>query len=438
MQQHVPSSFAYFIKCRFNEELDCFRTFRGPLCAEEFVKELINNLRELYETHLIGKFKKVEMSEDDQVAFTLAERCHICKKRFADLSSVPPQKRRGHNQAKIIEHCHLTGKYRGAAHNVCNKNFFVPRTVPVFLHNFSKYDCHLLIRELHRFESNDSNMEVIPNTNETYTAVNKIVKIASRMGQKQKYLKISFRDSFRFLASSIDKLSKNLNPGDFKNLHKVMVNHLQSLIPEISEVEMNDRISMMKRKGVFPYETMKDFNDFLRESLPPKESFASCLDLYQPISDKDYQFAQTVYEKFTCRNLGDYSDLYLMTDVLILADIFETFRNECLDESLYGLDPANYFTSPGLAWDAMLKITRVKLDIITDMEKSRFIQEGIRGGLVQVSLRHVVAENKYTTTEPVEDPSYLLYLDVNNLYGYSMIQKLPETDFQWCNEEEVN
>ena len=191
--------------------------------------------------------------------------------------------------------------------------------------------------------------------------------------------------------------------------------------------------------GVFPYELIQSDEDYERVEFPDAEAFKTCLNDYEAIADEEYDYAKTVYETFNCNNLGEYSDLYLKTDVCILADIFEKFRDDCLDPALYGLDPVHFYTSPGLAWNAMLKITGQEIELISDLEMLNFFKAGIRGGLSQCSLRKAVVKNKYThPSETIQDPSYLMYLDVNNLYGWAMCEKLPAGEYEWLTEEQIN
>lgn len=282
----------------------------------------------------------------------------------------------------------------------------------------------------------DKNTEIIPSSTETYIAVSKSVKLQSRRPvrlqsrgkktekHKEVYLKIIFKDSYRFISASIDSLAKSLDPNhDFKNLEKHFPVHSE----------------MLKRKGVFPYELVQSDEVYEMVEFPPPDAFKTCLNDYEPISDEDYNFAKTVYHTFGCNNIGDYSDIYLKTDVCILADIYEKFREECLDVKLYGLDPVHFYTSPGLAWNAMLKITGVEIELLSDIEKFHFFRDGIRGGLSQCSLRKAEAKNKFTNPdENIPDPSYLLYLDVNNLYGWAMCEKLPISNFEWLTEDQLD
>ena len=130
------------------------------------------------------------------------------------------------------------------------------------------------------------------------------------------------------------------------------------------------------------------------------------------------------------KNMGDYHDHYFKKDVLLLADVFEKFIDTCL--KYYGLDPCHYFSSPGLSWDAMLKMTGVKLEKISDIDKYLFIEKGLRGGNSYIAKKYSKANNEYLNDYGPKKPStFILYVDVNNLYGWAMSEYLPCGRFNW-------
>ena len=151
-----------------------------------------------------------------------------------------------------------------------------------------------------------------------------------------------------------------------------------------------ERHDLLLHKGVYPYEYMDSWERFAEPHLPPKEAFYSKLS-DEHISEDDYAQAQKVWETFGCRTLGDYHDLCNCTDVLLLADVFGTFRKTSMRQ--YGLDPAHYYTSPGLSWDALLKKTGVELELLMDYDQHLFIEKGMRGGISMVSKRYTRANN---------------------------------------------
>ena len=132
--------------------------------------------------------------------------------------------------------------------------------------------------------------------------------------------------------------------------HLILMHWSKTLVKKkVIETEKGfskDKLNLLSRKGVYPYDYMDNFKKFDETNLPPKEEFFSKLN-DEDITDEDFEHAQNIWKTFNCKNMGDYHDLYLKTDVLLLADVFEEFRKVCLEN--YGLDPACYFTSPGLA-----------------------------------------------------------------------------------------
>jgi hypothetical protein len=223
------------------------------------------------------------------------------------------------------------------------------------------------------------------------------------------------------MASSLDKLTKGLGKDDFKNLDLMTTHYTR------------EQQEMTKQKGVYPYEYMDGFDKLEETDLPPKSRFFSSL-TNENISDADYGRAQDVWNTFNMKTMRDYHDLYLKTDVLLLADVMENFRKVC--RTNYGLDPLWYYTAPGLAWDATLKLTKVELELISDPDMYLLIERGIRGGISTITKRHAIANNKYMSNyNPKKKSKYLPYMDANNLYGWAMSQPLPIKDFKWMNNE---
>ena len=152
------------------------------------------------------------------------------------------------------------------------------------------------------------------------------------------------------------------------------------------------------------------------------------------ISDEDYCHAKKVFEE--CENLGEYTELYCKSDVFLLADVFESFIDVCLGK--YNLDPSHYITAGSLSFDAMLKMTRIKLELLTDPDMHIFFEKGTRGGISTISGRYAKANHKYMESHDSEkEGAYIQYLDANNLYGWAMSQSLPVGGFKWLSEKEI-
>ena len=158
------------------------------------------------------------------------------------------------------------------------------------------------------------------------------------------------------------------------------------------------------------------------------------------ISNIGHAHSQNVWEVFEIKNLGEYHDLYAQSDTLLLADVFENFRNKCIE--IYEFDPAHFLSAPGLAWLACLKRTAIELELLTDYNMFLMVEKGIKGGKCDIIHRYAKASNKYMKNYVKSIiSSYLTCLDANNLYEWGMYQKLPANGFKWvkdlshCNED---
>ena len=197
--------------------------------------------------------------------------------------------------------------------------------------------------------------------------------------------------------------------------------------------EFGEDTDVMIRKGIYPYSYMDDWTKYHDNSRELTENFTNDL-TSDSISEADFKFYNKVCDKYNITNLGEYHDLYLKCDVLLLADVFENFRKTC--RSYYDLDPAHYVSAPGLAWDACLKMAKIELELISDIDQYLFVEKGLRGGLSVITHRKGQANNKYMTKYDKENLSkYISYLDSNNLYGWAMSQYMPYGGFKWIDPE---
>ena len=238
----------------------------------------------------------------------------------------------------IKDLCHITGKFRGSAHQECNLKLRIkPENlkIPIIFHNLRGYDSHFIMQQIgeiankHGYankkgEKQDLNINAIPNNMEKY--------MAFMLGNH-----LTFIDSFQFMSSSLDKLVSNLTKDDLKYTSKAF---------------KGKRLNLMSQKGVYPYDFIDSFEKFNQMKQPSKDQFYSILN-DQNITDDEYHHAKKVWNTLMIKTMGEYHDLYLVSDVLLLTDVFENFRKTCMQ--YYKLDPCDYFTSLGLSWDAMLK-----------------------------------------------------------------------------------
>ncbi|KAL4126927.1 hypothetical protein QTP88_011125 [Uroleucon formosanum] len=373
--------------------------YRGSESRPDVTRHFIDKLTDisLKIENLLKTNISINMSSDNVQAHEAATHCNLCHIKFTPPSEVLHR--------KTADHCHLSGKYRQALCNVCNQKLQTPNFVPIFFHNLSNYDAHLIVTELgHDTQA----IKVIPNSEEKYISFTKYV--SNRFSMR-------FIDTYRFMASSLSSLARNLVTPDLENFS------------ETAKVFTESDMPLVTRKGVYPYEYTDSWERLKDTSLPSKRCFYSML-TESGIKESEFDHVKEVWSHFNCKTLGEYSDLYLKIDVLLLADVFENFRNVCM--KAYNLDPAHYFTAPGLSFDAMLKFTGQKLQLLDDYDMLLMFENGIRGGLVQASKHYAKANNVNTPGyDASKDKSWIIYQDCNNLYGWAMSQHMPYGGFKW-------
>ena len=280
--------------------------------------------------------------------------------------------------------------------------------------------------------------------------------------------KLQFMDSLQHLSTSLDKLVKNLvdkskitgckycprrgpekliskhqkiaHKKDFNTeyIHKANNSTLADLFPNLYEnfkkkwnhLDFEVFTKFMTRKGVYPYTYMDSADKFRETKLPAKLDFFNDL-TRKHITDEDFAFVNELWETFSLKNLGELHDLYMETDTLLLADVFENYRKTIFNH--YDLDPIHFYTAPSLSWSAGLKFTNVKLEIPSDIDMHMFFDRGLRGGISLVTNHYAKANNKLMKEyyDSKTKQSYIMYVDANNLYGWAMSQTLPTGGFKW-------
>ena len=368
--------------------------YRGKDCLKKFCQDLKRQAK------LVVDYEKKEMiklTKEEQYKHDSRKVCFLCKKTFFEDAK--------NNYIKVRYHCHYTGKYRGAAHKICNFMYNTPREIPVVFHNGSSYNYHFIIKEL--AEEFEGDFECLGENKEKYITFSASIKNESNEGGTIIY-KIKFIDSFRFMSISLSSLVDTLSGGihndgkcnncgssleyistkngkllfewfDCNKRYTIKFN--KKLIKKFKNTyrfcnENIDKFMLLLRKGVYLYEYMDDWSKLDEEELPNKSDFYSSFNMGE-ISGIDYRHAKKVFDKFNIKNLGEYHDLYVQSDTLLLADVFENFRGVCI--KVYGLDPVYFLSATGLAWQDCLKKTGVKLELLKDIDMLLIVEKGIRG-----------------------------------------------------------
>ena len=404
---HIPSGFCAYTVSKYDEFNNVEpKLYSGEDVMSEFYEHLMNEKERINEI-LQRNVQMKTLTPAQQKFHDEVTTCITCHKHFSP------------ENHKVHHHDHVTGDYIGAACNNCNlqlkprhhQNFFVP----VVFHNLKNYDGHIILKyfrhciaEPLRNQKGYRDIQVIALNSERYISF--------------EFNGFRFIDSFQFLPSSLDKLVSILTlDGDNKF---IFMRRWLSDSP------------LLISKGVYPYEFMTDRSRFDETKLPPKDKFYSRL-TEEDITDEEYERACAIWSHFNCQTMRDYHDVYLKSDVLLLAQVFESFRSMAL--KTYGLDPAHYRTLPGFSWDALLKTTSVTLDLISDPEIYLFLENSMRGGISTINCRHARANDpRLPDYDPTKPNSYITYLDVNNLYGYAMRQHLPTGDFKFLSRDEID
>ena len=307
-QKHEPSGFCYYVKCSeegvYDKEPVLFtKENEHDDVSKRFVKCLEGTLKEIVE--LYDNPKSMKFGESDREMHNLSTRCHVCQHDLTVNGELD----------KVKDHCHLTGRYRGAAHSKCNLAIRNPKFIPVVFHNLEGYDSHLFIKNL---GVSEGWIRCIPKTDEKYISFTKSVVVGEYIDKdgevRTRKGSLRFIDSIKFMSAGLGNLVSNLEEDRFRC---------------ISKFYGGERLSLLLRKGVYPYDYMSELTKLNDTCLPDIKGFYNRLN-DEDISPEDYNHAQNVWDHFGCKTMRDYHDLYLKSDVLLLADVFETFRDLCM------------------------------------------------------------------------------------------------------------
>ena len=403
-----PYLIGYILKNNYNDIYSKqYQIFTGDQCIEKMLLNLIFTERPYINKIIDENFSIPIESNPDLSKFDI-NICHLCNEKIED------------NPVK--NHCYHGGLMLAYAHNECILQYkFKKDTVHnddlinIFGHNSQNFDQSFLRRALQNL-NNKIPFSCLPRNS------NKFISI--QIGP------FIFKDSYLFLNKSLDYLTGTINENDRISLKQ-----------EFGE----ENYKLLTKKGIYPYDYFDSKYKYSETELPEKEKFFNKLN-NKNISNNEYKHAIKVFKTFKCKNLLDYSILYLKTDICHLSDVFQKFSNFAY--KTYNLDPRHSYTLPGFSWQSMLKMTKIELQLISDSDIYLFLMDCIRGGICVVNKKFVKADNKYT--RKVHDKSsdkkvkkklktnnlnkFIMYLDASNLYGHSMSKPLPYKNFKWSND----
>lgn len=477
-QTHTPCGFNSTLICTFNPDLSIYsEPYRATddVSTQNVGERFIDRLDE-YKEHMERcneqyNYPLPRLTEEQEESFAAATHCYLCQGPFKNfIMRGWDEKNIDANLRKVRDHDHRKNgvNYRGAAHSWCNlqlRGMFRKRSwnksgdeenedpnamdveddddgmpsddegenttksdfnhrVPVVFHNLKGYDVHIIVKSLNAKNIKKKDIFCIPQPGEKFLSLG--------------FNGFQFIDSNAFLQSSLDKLTGLLTKdgSDLSQLLHTRHAFENYICPRLNLLPTEELFRMIAQKGTYPYDYMDSFERFDEKKLPEKSAFYSKL-TEDHISDDDYDHARNVFDRFELDNLGQYHDLYLMLDVLLLTDIFENFRDTTYND--IGLDPARFVSLPGLGKESNLRSHEniidadgterpfeVKLFEEHQGDMHLFCKNAIRGGISLISGRFLNGV----------DGHQIVYVDANNLYGWAMEQWMPTGGYRWWNEWE--
>ena len=420
LQEHVAASYAFKIigpESGWHRSIRLFPTHNDVEkqiksgervdVAEHFLDAILQEAEDIFETVISQCAPMLPLTEEQEKERETATVCHICEGDLADDTKCPPHR----------DHDHITGMYIGMAHQDCNMQRHIALSkwkLPVVFHNLKGYDSHLIIKAA---KKRHGEIGCIPTNLERY--------IAFSIGR------IQFMDSLAYVQASLENIVKD-SP---KTKSDFPFTRAEVLTPRQEQMDTDgEYVETMLQKGEFPYSYFDSIEKFHTTVKPARKDFKDVLSGREECDEKSYEKVTKIWE--LCNNFQDYHDIYLRQDVLLLADCMESMRKSLY--KMYKLDILQYPTVASYSFDAMLRYTKVKLELLSEPDMYLFMENSIRGGTSYIAKRYAQANNPYMTDyDPAKEDVTLLYVDANNLYGLAMVQPLPIDGFTWLNAEEV-
>ena len=403
LEKHEPCGVAYAVIEAKSKRIIDFKLRRSPDCMDWFV-EAIESL-----AHKIYKWKrqqKVYHGTQTPPADNSLIKCWICDTHFTN------------EDPMVLDHDHYDGSFIGWAHRSCNIKRKTIAFTPVIAHNLKNYDLHHVCNSIHKLHCS-SRLFIVPANTEKYISISiavlvkEYVDVRGKMQRIYEYLRLI--DSYQFMLSSLNQLVETLPDTKFDILYTHFRNKQYT----------DNQISLLKKKGHYPYAYIVNEDKFEDHELPPLSEWRNRLQNDEiSITEQQLEEAKHVFHTFGCQNMGDYHDLYLTCDTLLLACVTEEFRSSCYNT--YGLDCLQYFTISNFCGDALMKVTGQPIELLTDREHLEMCENLVRGGIASCfESRHEKANNKHQVDfNPTIPSTYIMMFDANNLYG-SMMEHLP-------------
>ena len=389
ISKQIPIAYSFLVLGP-KKEIIHEHSFAGNNAHVNLVRHLLDQ-EEIWIENLLSVNKEMVMTSKDKLDFANQTECYICFKEFSE------------TVVKVRDHSHYNSKYLGAACQICNLRRRKPTKIPIFMHNGSRFDLHFIVKALASFGEEIENLSVLPYNGENFRTLS--------------FNCFDFVDSLAFLQASLSQLASDLQG----TKHDYSILKQTSLVLSDEKFD-NEKFEMILGKSFFPYEFCTSLPQMHSVTkLPKRKHFYSQLS-EKSISKDDHKFAKTVWKKFQCRNLVDYTLIYCKIDVLILSEIFESFRDEMIKFS--GLDPAHYISLPAYTFDSMLKTTNAVLELPRDIDMVHFLENGKRGGMSIIGTRHLtpscIKGKPPSGKKPCkpEEESEIIYVDANVLYHF--------------------